>query len=259
MANLVGAQDAWVPFPHDYDPGDAADEIRWPGSVWMSDTRQVRFGPADVVASAVERSLWLREWMPVAPIDHVDDQWLVTLPSGHPAHRPDLQPVPDQVPGLVGEALRRMHDLDVEPCSFSAGWEVQHATIAAAVDAGRLDITALPAPYDRYGADRLLELLVEGRPDTATIVVCHGAPALSNLWFDQGQLSATTGHHRLGLADPHLDLAVAHRSLQSWFGGEAVFGFYEGYGSDPDLVRLDHYVLIDVLLQAITTASVASP
>ncbi len=38
------------------------------------------------------------------------------------------------------------------------------------------------------------------------------------------------------MADRHLDLAVLHHSLHLTLGADAVFGFYEAYGIDPDLV-----------------------
>lgn len=248
MANLVGVEDTWRPYP---DEDATTDELRWSGTVWLAEDRQVRRGDPEAVTAAAQRLSWLQTVFPTARLEHAEGPWLVVSTSGHPAHRPDLQPIPDDVPGLVGTALRRLHDLETAACPFVAGWEVQHATIEAAVAADRLEVSGLPDPYNRYDPKRLLDLLVEGRPDEVDPVVCHGAPVLPNLWFDQGGLGATTGHHRLGLADPHFDLAVAHRSVQSWFGGEAVFGLYEGYGSDPDLVRLDHYVLMDVLLQAV--------
>ena len=251
MVNLAGVEDAWRPYPDDTSSSDtSSSELRWPGTVWLAGERQIRQGPSEVVTAAAQRMGWLQDVFPAARLEHADGSWLVVTASGHPAHRPDLQPVPDDLPGLVGTALRQLHDLETQGCPFVADWEVQHAVIEAAVAADQVEVSGLPDPYNRYEPKRLLELLVEGRPDNADRVVCHGAPVLPNLWFDQGGLSATTGHHRLGLADPHFDLAIAHRSLQSWFGGEAVFGLYEGYGSDPDLVRLDHYVLMDVLLQA---------
>ena len=46
----------------------------------------------------------------------------------------------------------------------------------------------------------------------------------------------------------HFDLAIVQRSLHYDLGPAAVFGSYEGYGADPDLVRLDHFVLASLLI-----------
>ena len=50
------------------------------------------------------------------------------------------------------------------------------------------------------------------------------------------------------VSDRHLDLAVLHHSIHTTLGAEAVFSFYEAYGSDPSLVLLDRYVIAAHLL-----------
>ncbi|MDH3683382.1 MAG: hypothetical protein OEV40_25970, partial [Acidimicrobiia bacterium] len=123
-----------------------------------------------------------------------------------------------------------------------------------AVAAGRVDAAALPSPYDRYDPGRLVTVIHETRPSSEPsddLVVCHGTPVVPNLFLDSGRFAGWTGLARLGVADRHADLAVAHRSIHALFGPDAVFGFYEGYGAEPDLVALDHYILIDVVLAAV--------
>jgi aminoglycoside phosphotransferase len=49
-------------------------------------------------------------------------------------------------------------------------------------------------------------------------------------------------------ADRHFDLAVLHRSVHDLLGPEAVFRLYDAYGLEPDLIRLDHYILASHLI-----------
>jgi aminoglycoside phosphotransferase len=59
------------------------------------------------------------------------------------------------------------------------------------------------------------------------------------------------GFGSLIVADRHLDLAIAHLSVGAVLGQEAVFGFYDAYGRDPDLIRLDRAVLVAHVLGAV--------
>lgn len=92
------------------------------------------------------------------------------------------------------------------------------------------------------------------RPD---LVVGHGRPLVGHVLVDAAGPSGLLGLDRLAVVERHHDLAVAHRHIQTLFGGEAVFGFYEGYGRDPDLIRLDRAVLVDVLDAAVAPPATA--
>ncbi|MCP3988781.1 MAG: hypothetical protein GY724_06895, partial [Actinomycetia bacterium] len=135
------------------------------------------------------------------------------------------------------------------------------------IEAGRLDPARLPSPYDRYQPQRLLELVELGRPGDDQLVVGHGSSCLSNLFVSTADSGSdrkaapvgVAGLHRLGVADRHHDLAVLHRQLSDVYGPEAVISFYEGYGFTPDLVALDHYILIDVLASAVAPVPTNTP
>ncbi len=283
VARVVGAA-PWEPYPGvDLSPVIAAFGQRapvedrppealdpaWPGSTWRVGDLWVRRSElhTGAIEAEVDRLRWLSSQPSTSVMTQdvlvVEDGWLVSgdLP-GHPAHEPDRQPVPEEVPGAVGDLLATLHRRPVESCPFLRTTTMILAEIERAVAESRLDAQRLPHPYSRYEPSRLVELLEAGRPAQDDLVVCHGSPSLHNLFVDGGRPSGLTGVHRLGVADRHLDLAVAHRSMQAIFGGEAVFGFYEGYGIDPDLVRLDYFVLVDVVTGAIAptpTSTSADP
>ncbi len=164
-----------------------------------------------------------------------------------------------QVEGLVdglANALRTLHDVDThgaehlvlpEAVTLSSGWESLSTEIASSVAEGRVDPATLPDPYRRYEAKRLLEFWVEGRPASEDLVLCHGNPRLANFFFDGADFVGAEGLDGMRLADRHLDLAIIHHEIHEHLGAEAVFRFYEAYGRDPDLLKLDHYLLASLL------------
>lgn len=180
--------------------------------------------------------------------------------AGHPADRPDLHPDPDDLVVAVGHGLRILHDLETGPLlepggeatGPAFGWEAVKARCVAAVGGSSVDPDRLPEPYNRYSADQLLSMFVEGKPekadDSSDLVVCHGRPTMDRFYVDGGQFQGFTAVDDALVADRHLDLAVIHQSVQVVLGREAVFRFYESYGQDPNLARLEHYVLASHLL-----------
>lgn len=250
------------------DPLDGVALLRWPGAAWEVAGAEVRWSDDPVaVTDLAERHRWLSEHSELiaAPrlVERAEDEpggaWVVTPTTGETALRPERQPRPDDVPAAIGAALRSFHELD-PAIPFESGWQHHVDRLAAAVAAGSVDPSRLPSPYDRYDPARLVELIVETRPPgdhptggsgSADRVVVHGAATVANVRLDGGAVTALTGAHRAGLGDRHLDLACAHRSIVEAFGPDALPGFYEGYGDTPDMVHLDHYVLVDVVTEAV--------
>ena len=161
-----------------------------------------------------------------------------------------------QVEGLVdglASALRTLHDhlgQQVSPeevASLPTGWESLSSEIATAVAEDRVDPQALPDPYRRYESQRLLEFWIEGRPASEDLVLCHGNPRLANFFFDGADFVGAEELDGMRIADRHLDLAIIHHEIHEHLGAEAVFRFYEAYGRDPDLLKLDHYLLASLL------------
>ncbi len=174
--------------------------------------------------------------------------WLVHSSdrAGIAASRPDLH---GQVRGLakgLGQTLRDIHAIGPEsirglPAEF--GWSAVAAQIDRALEAGKVLPSSLPDPYCRYGVKQLHAIWVQGRPDAENLVLCHGKPLLSYFFFDGEDFVGTDHLESFIVADQHLDLAIMQREIHQILGAEAVFEFYEAYESDPDLVRIDHYLL----------------
>ena len=167
--------------------------------------------------------------------------------EGAPADRPDLHGDLPGLPGAVGRGVAKIHQIQV-PAS-SDRFDVE-AAIAARLNAGLIDPGTLPEPYDRYEADRLVEIWTEAvLPDSyhSEPVVLAGSLTIDRMFLTAGELTGLSGDFGM-VGDRHLDLAVIQYSIHHQLGAEAVFGLYEAYGADPNIVVLDHYVLAGLLL-----------
>ncbi len=219
--------------------------------VWAAPETVVKRGAPGRATAEAERLGWLAGRVPVPAVVHVADGgadgWLVTERlAGHPSHRVDLHGDIGGITTTVATALRALHDTPVDPATFpfATGWQALADELGAGIDG--VDPATLPDPYRRYDAARLLEIWLGGRPDVEDLVLCHGRPELANLIVDPAPVGwVDVG--RLRLADRHADLAIIQHSLHQRFGPDSVFAFYEAYGFDADLVRLDHYLLASFL------------
>lgn len=203
---------------------------------------------------------------PAASVVGSADEWLVTTqPPGISAGSPDHHPDPDDLVGAIGSGLRLLHEVD--PSILSAdgsgadpgrrqGWSEVADRCRQAVESGRVDPALLPRPYDRYRSEQLLDMLVEGRPADEDVVLCHGGAAMGRFLVDNGTFRGFDFLDSVLVADPHLDLASLHLDLQRLMGPESVFRLYEAYGTDPNLVRLDHYLLATHLLNSVDGSAV---
>ena len=238
----------------------------WPGRVWAVGDRWVWAAPPGSGRAGAEADglALVGPHLPCPAVVLHHGEWLVTtVPPGEPATEPHRQPRPDEVPSAIGRALRRLHDLDPTAVlrslssaqRTSGSSESLEGAVLAGLADGAIDPSALPDPYRRYGAAELAAMVGEGAGRSAAAagragdaaVVNHGDPVVGNWFLGGGAVTGVTGLHRARLADRHLDLAVAYGSISDHFGPEAVFGFVEAYGTDPDLIRLDHHVLLVLL------------
>lgn len=226
-----------------------------PGAVWLTDEHAIKAMPL-AQAAMLDREAANAEWLApsvgvASPLLRSDDHgmaWLVSKRlDGVPAHRPDLHGDVGSLAEVAGNALRELHalPLDDAPASLERGWEALAATATEHVAGGLHEVDE---PYQRYSNDQLLELWRQGRPEAEDLVICHGDPALPNMMAKLGVFAGWVDLGGVRVADRHLDLAHAHASIHRNLGPEAVYVFYDAYGQDPELLRLDHYLLARQLL-----------
>jgi aminoglycoside phosphotransferase len=216
------------------------------------------------LADEHERLSWLAEvHLPTAEVlDWADDGESATLTTralpGVAMSDVDAAAVPRAVASL-GRFLERLHAVDLEVCPFQRWLAVTIPLARVRVDQGLLDEDDLDEARAGTSTSDLLAELVERRPraeqlEVGDLGVCHGDACLPNFLLDPDSLQVTgmIDVHRLGVADRHLDLALAVRSvsdtsLNPAYGATAAEALVEAYGVRADPWRLDFYRLLDEL------------
>jgi kanamycin kinase len=200
------------------------------GRVDGADPRYIKWNPTDSgesLAAEADRLRWLEGKHP-APV-------VVDLVDGNGAELlmtralPGLSAVddvwvekPDDAIRAIASGLRLLHALPVDECPFD--WGVASSIAEAAV-------SGLPVPTP-----------LRDPPTVDRLVVCHGdACAPNTLVGEWGQFVANVDFGRLGVADRWADLAVATMSLGWNYDHYDETLFWETYGVQPDVERIDYY------------------
>jgi aminoglycoside phosphotransferase len=214
------------------------------------------------LADELERLQWLATTeLPAARVlDWQDDGTTATLMteavSGVALSDLPRSSVPDAAP-VFGEFLKLLHSVDRESCPFDRWLAVTVPLARVRVDEGLVAEDDFEGPRLGSTAHALLDELMELRPraeelETTDLVVCHGDACLPNVLVDPETLTVTgmIDVGRLGVADRHLDLALAVRSvsdtsLNPAYGPGVVDAVLAAYGRSADPWRLSFYRLLD--------------
>jgi aminoglycoside phosphotransferase len=160
----------------------------------------------------------------------------------------------------LGAFLKRLHTIDREACPFERWLAVTVPLARLNVDRGSVDEDDFDQERAGRSAASLLEEVLELRPraeklEVGDLVVCHGDACLPNVLVDPETLQVTgiVDVGRMGVADRHVDLALADRSvsdttLNPAYGPAAAEAMLAAYGLPADPWRLDFYRLLDELL-----------
>jgi len=215
----------------------------------------------DLVAER-ERLEWLAGTdLPAAEVlDWVDDEDVATLTMrAVPGVAMSDLPASDVSRAVTSLArfLQRLHSMPRESCPFERWLAVTVPLARVRVSAALVDEDDFDSGRAGRSADNLLAELIDRRPEAerlevSDLVICHGDACLPNFLVDPESLEVTgmIDVHRLGVADRHLDLALATRSmadsgLNPAYGPEAAEALLAAYGGDVDRWRLDFYRLLD--------------
>jgi kanamycin kinase/streptomycin 3"-kinase/aminoglycoside 3'-phosphotransferase-2 len=157
----------------------------------------------------------------------------------------------------LGLFLRRLHASPRENCPFERWLAVTVPLARLRVDHDLVDESDFDEERSGRSASALLDELLELRPraeelEVGDLVVCHGDACLPNFLVDpeSHEVTGMVDVHRLGVADRHLDLALATRSMANTtlnpaFGPDAADALLAAYGGPADPWRLDFYRLLD--------------
>jgi aminoglycoside phosphotransferase len=164
--------------------------------------------------------------------------------------------VPEAIESLGG-FLRRLHGMPRGACPFERWLAVTVPIARVRGDRGQVDEGDFDDEREGLTTEALLTDLIEGRPraeelELGDLVICHGDACLPNFLVDPDSLAVTgmIDVHRLGVADRHLDLALAVRSISDTtlnpaYGPAAAEALLAAYGLPADPWRLDFYRLLD--------------
>jgi aminoglycoside phosphotransferase len=216
----------------------------------------------DEVVDERDRLEWLAgTGLPVADVlDWSDDGDTATLTlralPGVPMSEVPSSAVESAVTSL-GTLLRRLHATSRESCPFERWLAVTVPLARVRVEEGLVDSDDLDAERAGRSPQDLLDELVAQRPraeelELGDLVVCHGDACLPNFLVDPGtgEVTGMVDVHRLGLADRHLDLALATRSmsdtsLNPHYGPDTAAALLSAYGLPADPWRVEFYRLLD--------------
>lgn len=216
----------------------------------------------DDLADERERLEWLAGTeLPAAEVlDWADDEERATLVLST-VHGVPMSELPSSAAPVaaqrLGEFLQRLHATPRESCPFERWLAVTVPLARLRVESGLVDENDLDDERAGRSAPDLLADLVDRRPraeelEVGDLVVCHGDACLPNFLLDPDSLEVTgmVDVHRLGVADRHLDLALATRSMSNVelnpaFGPAAARAMVAAYGREADPWRLDFYRLLD--------------
>jgi aminoglycoside phosphotransferase len=157
----------------------------------------------------------------------------------------------------LGAFLRRLHTVARETCPFERWLAVTVPLARVRVEQGLVDADDFDTEREGRSPQELLDELVSSRPraeelEVADLAVCHGDACLPNFLVDPdtGEVTGMVDVHRLGVADRHLDLALATRSMSNaglnpGYCEESRQALLAAYGLTTDAWRLGFYRLLD--------------
>jgi aminoglycoside phosphotransferase len=216
----------------------------------------------DELSDEHERLLWLATTDLPAPavLDWDDDGETATLTTAALPGVP-LSDLPASAAGAgvksLAAFLKRLHAVGREACPFERWLAVTVPLARVNVDHGHVDESDFDDEREGRSAQALLDDLLDQRPraeqlETGDLVVCHGDACLPNFLVDPEthEVTGMVDVGRLGVADRHLDLALAARSvsdtsLNPAHGPAAAEAMLAAYGLPADPWRLDFYRLLD--------------
>lgn len=196
-----------------------------------------------------DRLVWAHGRLPVPrPLDHgIADgmEWLLLsgLP-GRDATHPDLTGDQATLVGLLAQGLHAFHDVDPRDCPFDFRLDTALDRARHRVEEGLVVPEDLHREHQHLTPADVLARLVDERPRTEDVVVCHGDYCLPNVLIQGGQVVGYLDLGDLGLADRWWDLAVATWSVTWNLGPGWEDLFLEAYGVAPDHERVAYYRLL---------------
>lgn len=159
-----------------------------------------------------------------------------------------LRAEPGRMVEAYARAVRRLHALPVATyMDFDRRLAVTVAEAERRLRVGYVDLDDLDDERQGLSLEALAAQLQARRPQDEDLVTAHGDYCLPNVLFDPESFALTgfVDLGRFGVADRHLDLALAERSLRHNDLGDWTGLFFDAYGIAPDWDKIAFYQLLD--------------
>ncbi|WP_027480926.1 APH(3') family aminoglycoside O-phosphotransferase [Deinococcus pimensis] len=213
--------------------------------------RDARRLPSETLFAERERLRWLRGRVPVPGVagyhsDAEAEYLAMERVRGIDMSHPDAVTHARRNTDLLARALRELHALPVRDCPFDASLRVRLHEARLRAEAGLIDEDDFDEARLGWTARDVLAELARTRPEREDLVVTHGDACLPNVIVSGEYVEGFVDVGRLGVADRHVDLALATRSLTFNYGAGYAELFLDTYGRAlVDPARIDFYRLLD--------------
>lgn len=165
---------------------------------------------------------------------------------------------PEQLAGMLAEALKRLWTVEVSECPCVWTLDRKLAMAKYRVEHGMVSMeNAEPDTYGSGGFASPRELLrwLTGHKPQEEPVLSHGDFCLPNIFFADGSLKGYIDLARTGAADKWQDIALCYRSLKhnydGTYGGKKYDGdpdmLFDKLGIKPDREKISYYIMLDEL------------
>ncbi len=203
----------------------------------------------------LERLSWLNGKLPIPRIvaySTLEEQeyLLLTEVPGVPA---DDEKWSTNIAGLVealADAVHLIHSLPTIACPFDASVEILMADAEKAARHKLIDSLDFSEAYRHKTINDLFDDLLQLRPAIERTVFTHGDLCLPNILIQQETSPSFVDWGLAGLSDPHRDLALIVRSIRSNLGEKWLQLFFDTYGQEVDIRRIEFFTLLDQFTMA---------
>lgn len=215
-------------------------------------------------ATAVSMMRWLEAKLPTPEVLHTEkaagmQYLLMSRVPGKMACDPYYIHRPEELAGLLAQALQMLWSVDITDCPKERRLEDDLAEAKYRVENGLIDLDDVEPETFGEGVfespAHLLSWLEENRPELEP-VLSHGDFCLPNVFFQDGRVSGFIDLGDAGISDKWRDIALCWRSLKHNLCGKYAATpakdfspdiLFEKLGIEPNWEKLRYYILLDEL------------
>lgn len=193
---------------------------------------------------------WLNGKLPVPNVlyyeDRGDKEWLLMSEiSGYMPFDERFQNK-ERVIRDLAQGLRQIHSVPIGHCPYHRYTEELIDEAERRVRENLVDVNDFDEHNQGKSPEELFGILLETRPKENDYVFAHGDYCVPNIILTENGVNGYIDWGRGGVADRHLDLALAKRSITYNFGEKWVPGFFKAYGQVAvDEEKLAFFQLLD--------------